>query len=724
MAGIAIRSIVVVDSASTDGTAAAARRAAERLGLPLGVERCPIPGKGAALKHALRLLADLPVAGTDAILVMDADNATPLSALIGFAAGGAFDELPLRRLFIGSRLAPGAEIESAAERLPITRRSMTRVVSWLARHAVGLRVADSQCGFKLLPPAALDVIVAADADDGWLFDLDLLAAAQAAGIEVVEVPVRWREVPGSHVRPVRDSLASVAGLVGVAWRARARPVVGPIASRVARLRTLPLGMLVVFALALAAYATRMLNGVGFWDTGIFQTAPPTLSLTHPTGYPTYLLLGAAFTAIVPMPPAEAMTLLSALCGAAAVAGVYAIARTLGAHPALATAGALALGFSEDFMRTATRADAHTLHALFIVLLAALMLRWVRARDASPLVLAGGALVFGLALGNHLLTIMLAPALAAAVLVRGRELWRRPRLLLPAIGALLVGLSVYLYVPIRAAADPPVNHDVPPVTFDAFWSYVTGAQFRGDMTFLSADGVGKALGRLSWLGESVIAGFGWAGALFLALAGAIGLARLALTDRRLAAILALGAAVPLYAALTYENAHLERYLFTSLIVATVLAAIGGTLVLRVARGYRLGRGVAVVVAIAALIVPYQAYAANRHRVPDASATCYAETVMERVRPGAVVMSWWVYSTPLWYARHAVGLRPDVEVFNGHWEVVDELPYRLERGQPIYLVQPPELIQELALEHRLVAIAHDMCGVIVHELTPADVPADAP
>lgn len=51
------------------------------------------------------------------------------------------------------------------------------------------------------------------------------------------------------------------------------------------------------------------------------------------------------------------------------------------------------------------------------------------------------------------------------------------------------------------------------------------------------------------------------------------------------------------------------------------------------------------------------------------------------------------------------------------MVDELPHRLERGQPICFVQPRELIEELALEHRLVAIAHDMCGIVVHELTPA-------
>ena len=31
--------------------------------------------------------------------------------------------------------------------------------------------------------------------------------------------------------------------------------------------------------------------VGYWDTGEFQTVLPILGTAHPTGYPTYVLLG-------------------------------------------------------------------------------------------------------------------------------------------------------------------------------------------------------------------------------------------------------------------------------------------------------------------------------------------------------------------------------------------------------------------------------------------------
>ena len=55
-------------------------------------------------------------------------------------------------------------------------------------------------------------------------------------------------------------------------------------------------------------------GVGFWDTAEFQTVPPILGTAHPTGYPTYVLLGW-LASVVLTPFGEAafrMNLLSAI----------------------------------------------------------------------------------------------------------------------------------------------------------------------------------------------------------------------------------------------------------------------------------------------------------------------------------------------------------------------------------------------------------------------------
>ena len=62
-------------------------------------------------------------------------------------------------------------------------------------------------------------------------------------------------------------------------------------------------------------ALALLPGVAFWDTGEFQTVGPVMGTAHPTGFPTYVLLGW-LASVVLQPfgePAFRMNLLSAIC---------------------------------------------------------------------------------------------------------------------------------------------------------------------------------------------------------------------------------------------------------------------------------------------------------------------------------------------------------------------------------------------------------------------------
>jgi len=83
----------------------------------------------------------------------------------------------------------------------------------------------------------------------------------------------------------------------------------------------------VVLVALAAFSWRLLEDVGFWDTAIFQAAPPTLGLTHPTGFPTFNLLGWLWTTLLPLGNAAyEMNLFTAVTGALAVGMVYVVSR--------------------------------------------------------------------------------------------------------------------------------------------------------------------------------------------------------------------------------------------------------------------------------------------------------------------------------------------------------------------------------------------------------------
>ena len=49
--------------------------------------------------------------------------------------------------------------------------------------------------------------------------------------------------------------------------------------------------LLVGLIALVAASFTLLPGVAFWDTGELQSVAPLMGTAHPTGFPTYVLIG-------------------------------------------------------------------------------------------------------------------------------------------------------------------------------------------------------------------------------------------------------------------------------------------------------------------------------------------------------------------------------------------------------------------------------------------------
>ena len=91
-----------------------------------------------------------------------------------------------------------------------------------------------------------------------------------------------------------------------------------------------LGPVAVGVAALVATRIAMLPGVGFWDTAELQTVAPLLGTAHPTGYPTYVLLGwLANLVLAPFgEPALRMNIFSGLCVAVAAAVTADLVRVL------------------------------------------------------------------------------------------------------------------------------------------------------------------------------------------------------------------------------------------------------------------------------------------------------------------------------------------------------------------------------------------------------------
>ena len=477
----------------------------------------------------------------------------------------------------------------------------------------------------------------------------------------------------------------------------------------------------VFGVALALYASTLLRDVGLWDTAEFQAIGPVLGTAHPTGYPTYTLI--AWLASVVLQPfgneAYRADLLSALLMAAAAAllavGVVQATRR---WPLGLLAG-FAFAVTPVAWKWGLRADPHALHVFFAALLLVLLAAWASRREhdeqRAGWWLLAAAVVFGLSLGNHALTLLLAPGIAAYVLmVAPRILWRQWRLVLACAGTIaLVAALVYLYLPLRSAMDPPLDY-ANPETWESFWYVVLGEQFQGSFGPLSPfadivagtwDELVRNLGPLS----------------ILAAAGAIlGLMR----HPRLTVLGLLWFGCTWLFAMGYPNAAIERYYLVPLLVAALWIALAADAIWDVLAETlgRPGREVVVKVATAALVVVLLVVVAiplpGRHGKLDASADSWGrdflDATFEAIERDAVVVSWWSFSTPLWYGRWVEGRREDITIIDDR-DIIDDGFGDVEGAIDHYLGEQPVY---------LIRLKHDLEALREHyELQPVDsVPAD--
>ena len=151
-------------------------------------------GKGFAVRSGMHR------ARGDFIFFTDADLSTPLEDLD--AAMALFTRDRSIDVIVGNRMHPESQI---LERQNLTRESMGKVFNRIVQMATGLRIKDTQCGFKGFRNRAAKEIFGRQRMDGFSFDVEVLLLAQAMGFAIVELPVHWTNSTASRVHPIRDS---------------------------------------------------------------------------------------------------------------------------------------------------------------------------------------------------------------------------------------------------------------------------------------------------------------------------------------------------------------------------------------------------------------------------------------------------------------------------------------------------------------------------------------
>ncbi len=237
------------------------------------------------------------------------------------------------------------------------------------------------------------------------------------------------------------------------------------------------GWLVPLLIGGTVYCLTMCRTVYVGDSGEFALAFRTLGIAHPPGYPLFTLLGHLFLTITFFfTPAFSANLFSLLTAAASIPVLFFV---LGGRDRPVITGILTLiwALSLSFWGETVAVEVYALNLLFVALVLAL------AFGSHPKKWYVLAYLTGLAMAHHLTAAAVIPAL---LFVFYREkAYRQPQTVIMYIALVLLGLSVYLYLPTRASVSPIADWGHPS-SLTLLFNHVTAAQYQSAAAFTGSN----------------------------------------------------------------------------------------------------------------------------------------------------------------------------------------------------------------------------------------------
>jgi hypothetical protein len=478
-----------------------------------------------------------------------------------------------------------------------------------------------------------------------------------------------------------------------------------------RIETLCAG--IVFLVALLLYSWTLAPTVTLTDSGELIVVARGLGVAHPPGVPLWIIL-AHLASLLPFGNvAGRINLSSAFFAALACAmltlavaellitGSFltapkrgkkgakqgkkiedsAAARLLVAAPALASG--LLMAFSRTLWSYATITEVYALNTLLIAVIFFLMFRWRRCIVAdrmhigattnagqivSPnrshdVLLYVAALVFGLALGVHHVTVALTlPAVGVIVYrTQGARFFASRRLAYAALISIGALVAVYAYLPFAALHSPVINWG-DPRSLQEIWWHITGRQYQVYFSFKS-EIMGKQFTEFCGM---VLREFGVAWLPVPILLAFVGLVNAFKRDRPSFWFLLIIVIADLAYALSYEIAEdKDAYYLPTFISIAIAGGLGIRWLIERAvskplplRKPSLVGATAVLLACAIALTANWPFNNRRHYFIGHD---YVENLFKSIAPHGLLLTLdWQVASPMFYAQAIEQRRRDVKV----------------------------------------------------------------
>lgn len=216
--------VLIVNDGSTDDTSKVSARLTRNWQHFRLIDNKINRGKGTVVKQGM-----LEAKG-EWRLFMDADGSTDISEVqkLWTFANPKSEALSTKQILnsndqnikrnydiiIGSRYL---RADSIKIKQPLIRRIVSRLGNILVRILLGIKSADTQCGFKLFSKEAAEKIFPLQTIERWGFDMEILAIAIKHGYKIKEVPVDWYDAEDSQVKK-GAAFKTFKELMTIKWR--------------------------------------------------------------------------------------------------------------------------------------------------------------------------------------------------------------------------------------------------------------------------------------------------------------------------------------------------------------------------------------------------------------------------------------------------------------------------------------------------------------------------